>query len=97
MSDERPLPQVREVYKDRQEAWRDSAACKGVDPEIFFPERGGSNKGQIALRFCWSCPVTEQCLEFALQAGFKEGIFGGLTVRARQRLKRDRLIWARSA
>lgn len=89
------LPQIREVFADRQEPWRDSAACKGVNPDVFFPVQGGS--ARTALAFCWSCPVTEQCLEYALSAGFQDGIYGGMAPRARRELKRYRVLWSRQA
>jgi len=87
--------EIREVFKDRQEPWRDSAACKGVNPAVFFPEQGGS--AERAMRFCWSCPVTEQCLEFALRAGFRDGVWGGMNPRQRRLIKRQRLVLERSA
>ncbi len=44
--------------------WQVHARCNEVDPEIFFPERGGSSKAARAV--CNQCPVRSQCLEYAL-------------------------------
>jgi WhiB family transcriptional regulator, redox-sensing transcriptional regulator len=74
--------------------WRDLAACLGTDPEVFFPTPGHSPAA--GKRMCDVCPVTTQCLEFALEHAIGYGIFGGLTeaerrplLAARRRLARD--------
>jgi hypothetical protein len=49
-------PEPREVYLE----WQEQAACRPpVDPEIFFPEKGGSYAE--ALKICKRCPVLDQC------------------------------------
>lgn len=51
--------------------WRDAAACSEEDPELFFPI-SGSGLGMVqigeAKAVCGRCPVTFQCLEWALGA-----------------------------
>ena len=47
--------------------WQDDANCLGVDPDLFFPERGASTRE--AKEVCRGCVVREECLEFALQNG----------------------------
>ena len=70
------------------ENWQDDANCLGVDPDLFFPERGASTRE--AKEVCRGCVVREQCLEFALLTNQESGIWGGLSederrkVRARQ-------------
>ena len=44
--------------------WQDKALCAQVDPEIFFPEKGGSTRE--AKRVCRPCDVHAECLEYAL-------------------------------
>jgi hypothetical protein len=39
-----------------------------------------------AKRICATCPVTAECLDYALRHGEKYGVWGGLTPRARRRL-----------
>lgn len=48
--------------------WRLLAACRGLDPELFHPERGQSTEDAKAV--CWEeCPVQVECLEYAIDAG----------------------------
>jgi WhiB family redox-sensing transcriptional regulator len=61
--------------------WRTLAACRGLDPDLFFPERGDSFTARNAQAVCATCPVAEQCLEFAIEVGETEGIWGGLSGR----------------
>ncbi len=75
--------------------WQTSARCTAVDPEIFFPERGGSSKAARAV--CSKCEVREQCLEYALNNKEQFGIWGGTSERERRGLRRDRLRRLRSA
>ena len=69
--------------------WRDDAACRGCDPELFFPDTGATAaaRAQIstAKRVCRRCPVTLTCLTWAL-AGGQAGIWGGTTEHERHRL-----------
>ena len=46
--------------------WRLLAACRGMDPALFFPERGDVYTVQGAQAVCATCPVAEQCLAFAI-------------------------------
>lgn len=67
--------------------WREQAACRDVDPAIFFPERGEDTR--LAKSICAECPVVAECLDYALHAGLKFGIFGGKSERQRRLLRRD--------
>lgn len=64
--------------------WRLSAGCQYTDPDLFHSEDPGQT--WHAKRVCASCPVREECLEYALSAGEKWGVWGGLSERQRQRL-----------
>lgn len=68
--------------------WRDQGACRGVDPNVFFPERGDSCVA--AKKVCAGCPVRGECLDFALAHGEKFGIWGGKSERERSRLRAAR-------
>lgn len=72
------------------ESWRDKAACKGVDPKLFFPERGDDTV--TPKRICASCPVAEPCLDYAMQLNEKFGIWGGASERQRRTLRRVRNV-----
>ena len=71
-------------------AWQDKAKCLDVPPETFFPEAGKPNKR--AKLICNSCPVKQECLEYALElVGFEvTGVWGGMSQREREALRRKR-------
>ncbi len=71
-------------------SWHDDANCLGVDPDLFFPERGASTRE--AKEVCKGCVVREDCLEFALANGEKFGIWGGMSERERRRIRRQRAM-----
>jgi len=71
-------------------SWQDQANCLGVDPDLFFPERGASTRE--AKEVCRGCVVRLECLEYALQNGEKFGIGGGMRERARRRIRRARAL-----
>jgi WhiB family redox-sensing transcriptional regulator len=75
-------------------SWQDLANCLGVDPDLFFPERGASTRE--AKEVCRGCVVREDCLEYALANGEKFGIWGGMSERERRRIRRQRAL-ARAA
>ena len=66
-------------------AWREEAACRGADLEVFFPGRGQS--AEHARQICASCPVRRPCLDYAISHGITSGIWGGLTERDRRALR----------
>jgi WhiB family redox-sensing transcriptional regulator len=74
--------------------WQDLANCLGVDPDLFFPERGASTKE--AKEVCRGCVVRDQCLEYALANGEKFGIWGGMSERERRRIRRQRALARRA-
>ncbi len=76
------------------QGWQLQANCLGVDPDLFFPERGASTKEAKAV--CRGCVVREDCLEYALANGEKFGIWGGLSERERRKIRRQRAL-ARAA
>jgi len=69
-------------------SWRKRAACQGVDPEVFYP--GSDEEAGAAKAICATCPVREACLEHALAAREREGVWGGATERERRRIQRQR-------
>lgn len=75
--------------------WQENANCLGVDPDLFFPERGASTRE--AKGVCAGCEVRLECLEYALGSGEKFGIWGGLSERERRRLRRQRALARRNA
>src|SRR5258707_9367003 len=71
--------------------WRNYAACRDVDPELFFPI---GNTGPALLQIdeakqvCARCKVSEACLQWALDSGQDSGVWGGLSEDERRALKR---------
>lgn len=63
--------------------WIESAMCKGED--MF----DGYHKRLFAL--CRACPVRQQCAEYAIAARMDDGIWGGLTVADRRRVRSGHL------
>jgi WhiB family redox-sensing transcriptional regulator len=60
--------------------FRLQAACRDVDPELFFPLGSGPqawNQVRLAKSVCDRCPVREPCLDWALSTGQREGVWGG--------------------
>jgi WhiB family redox-sensing transcriptional regulator len=84
------------VVKDKDpNRWQTRANCLGVDPDLFFPERGASTRE--AKSVCAGCEVRDDCLEYALSNGEKFGIWGGLSERERRRLRRERALKRKAA
>ena len=79
--------------------WRDQAMCRDTDPELFFPI---GTTGQALLQIakaksvCCQCPVTVECLEFALETNQDTGIWGGNSEYERLQMRRTAAQQARS-
>lgn len=76
--------------------WFDQAACQSyaermggpARDRIFFPARGETTTK--ARQICAECPVSDQCLEWALVTGQKYGVWAGTSERQRRVLRRER-------
>lgn len=63
--------------------WSKDALCVGEDPELFFSPDGFNESAKRnfeaeAKAICRGCPVTNECLQFALDKGRVHGVWGGL-------------------
>jgi WhiB family redox-sensing transcriptional regulator len=56
-----PERNFKEVIFRMNLSWRNRAACKGVDPDIFYPV--SDEEAEEAKAICALCPVREACLE----------------------------------
>lgn len=65
--------------------WLRRANCVGVDPDLFFPERGDMAAIREAKAICAGCTARTSCLEANLHE--LEGIWGGTTRIERQRMR----------
>jgi len=84
---------VQALVGQIDQEWQSRANCMGVDPELFFPERGSSTRE--AKEVCRGCVVQQDCLEFAIANGEKFGIWGGMSERERRRVRRSRVLHER--
>ena len=80
-------------------SWRDRAACIDTPRDWFFPLPGPNLVADIkrAKAVCASCPVRDDCLEYALSFVTGRyitlpGIYGGTTESERWRIARTRVI-----
>jgi WhiB family redox-sensing transcriptional regulator len=82
---------MRSIFDETEDlTWQEYANCLGVDPDLFFPERGASTRE--AKEVCRGCVVQDECLEYAPTNGEKFGIWGGMRERERRRIRRQRAI-----
>lgn len=76
-------------------AWRQRAACRGVDPAIFFPPgdpvRVVSSVYDRARAVCSACPVQLVCLKEHLDE--LHGFWGNASPKERVDLRRQRSVW----
>lgn len=68
----------------------DEAACREVDPEVFFPSTGqGSMRAmRVAKAICADCPLLEPCGDYALRH-LEYGIWGAMSERQRRERRRE--------
>ncbi|OLM03566.1 WhiB-like transcription regulator [Pseudonocardia sp. Ae406_Ps2] len=73
--------------------WRTRAACRDVDPELFFPTATAGaaliEAESAAVAVCTGCPVIAECRRWAV-AEQPHGIAGGLTEAQRTALRHPR-------
>lgn len=71
--------------------WRHKAVCRDEDPEIWFPV-GTSGPALLQIReakaVCRRCPVSSECLEWAITSGQDSGVWGGMSEDERRAVKR---------
>ena len=71
--------------------WRHHSVCRDEDPELFFPiGTSGPALLQVeqAKKVCGRCPVSNECLKWALETGQDAGVWGGTSEDERRLLKR---------
>lgn len=74
-------------------SWRLHAACRGVDPAVFYgpdgerPARKRVRERQ-AKAICSTCPVVQPCRLYSLSHREGFGVWGGLGERERQAIQR---------
>lgn len=61
--------------EDDDQHWRPFAVCRDAPVSLFFED----DDPLPARRLCWSCPVSGNCLSYALRTQQSFGVWGGLT------------------
>lgn len=70
--------------------WMAAGKCRELPPAMFFPSDGLGV--QAAQRICAECPVSSECLEYALAHRIDHGVWGGCSERERRRILRRRRL-----
>jgi len=70
--------------------WHLRAACRGQGPDDFV--RGPRSDYGKTVELCQSCPVRQQCLEYALTDDSIMGMWGGTTDVDRREIRRRRRV-----
>lgn len=79
----------------RTSDWVHRAACVGVSPETFssedLPTSGTARRSTTAAAkaVCAACPVSAECLRYALDNRVEYGVWGGFTGAERQQIARS--------
>lgn len=82
--------QDTDVVEERE--WRDFAACRDTDPDLFFPVgTTGAALEQIkaSKRICKTCEVRAECLQYALATNQESGVWGGTSEDERRALRKS--------
>lgn len=82
---------ARPAAPDRGSDWRQRAACTREDPELFFPVGNSGaalRQTERAKAVCRSCPVTQQCLQWALENKQETGVWGATGEEERRAMSR---------
>jgi WhiB family redox-sensing transcriptional regulator len=95
------MPDLRwytDKHVDRE--WTLRAACRGEDPELWFPNQQDRHHPNTktaramrltALAICLGCPVRKECLAYATAVDARFGIWGGLPEDDRARITGKRV------
>lgn len=85
-----PICRARKKVSTMQtKDWRNRAACRYVDPELFFPlgDVFAPGEDRKAKAVCRTCPVKAECLAWACSTGLTYGVAGGTTETERRALR----------
>jgi WhiB family transcriptional regulator, redox-sensing transcriptional regulator len=76
--------------------WMRNAACRGEGFCAWFPKDEVGEEADLARTVCSGCSVRPECLDYALAAGIRHGLWGGLSAKERAALTRQRVQQARA-
>lgn len=69
-----------------ESTWQDRALCAEVDADMFFPD--SDRDAAAAVQVCSRCDVRRRCLEYAISNDVRYGVWGGLTERDRDLIRK---------
>jgi len=76
----------------RRPQWHSRAACRGAGTTAFVLGRGANAAVMArAPAICATCPVTVQCLDYALADPDTTGIWSGTTAQERRAMRAGRV------
>jgi len=74
------------------EEWRELGSCRTLDTNVFFPI-GQTGEAELAIarakEVCETCPVSQECLEFAITTNQEYGVWGGHSEEERRIVRRQ--------
>jgi len=62
------------------EPWMARSACRDEDPDLFYPNASSEDRIAAAKAVCASCPVANECFDYALRTHQRFGVWGGVFV-----------------
>ena len=90
-------PRIGDTPQPTDRDWRTLGACRTTDPDLFHPAgKTGPYLVQIrqAKAVCRTCPVMQQCLDWALETREMNGVCGGMDEDERRRLLKRARRWS---
>ena len=89
-----------DLHQDRP-GWQAHAACNHTSvastakarAAIFFVSHDDGATNAAAKRICAACPVSQECLEYAIVERLVHGVWGGMSVRQRREIRAE---WLRT-
>lgn len=78
---------IADIVISREQVWRNDAACKKVDLELFFPKQNHPMLYNRAKKVCEHCPVRAECRadwETMPPAMQRHGVWWGTTDKDRR-------------
>lgn len=74
----------------RDNRWFLEAACKGLDPDMFYPDEPTMwPEAELVKQLCDMCPVRTQCIDFSVTSKYEEQGWWGISPEDRRQLRRE--------
>jgi WhiB family transcriptional regulator, redox-sensing transcriptional regulator len=77
------LPRFEDLWSPPE--WQRQAACRGAGTKTFFV----TSRTFHARQVCATCPVRQECLDYAMGEPDLIGIFGGTSLDQRKKMRRE--------